>query len=142
MQKMLCEENIVLVKRCTKVSVTYATFSSYDFLLFIFTRLFLEFFFLHDIFLPETLKTKKTFEWGKNEKLEANLEVIVNSVYLLPINFRVPFRIMLFVKIALCFVFLGLRNTFVDIFFCSIQYISPLIKVRVKERSWQEVVFK
>ena len=35
------------------------------------------FFYLRDIFYPESLETKKTHEWGMNEIFKTNVEVIV-----------------------------------------------------------------
>lgn len=73
-EKMLREENVFLIKSGTKLWATYTTFSSRDFLFFVFARLliyatFSRVFFLRNLFF-KVLETKKTTQWGMNERFK------------------------------------------------------------------------
>ena len=75
-----------LAKFCTKYCATYTTFSSRNVLFSIFVRLlmwpkFSRIFFLRHFFHPNTLKTKKNFMWGMNERFKyAEFYVFISFV--------------------------------------------------------------
>ena len=72
------EETVALVKSHAKFCATYVTFSSPNFLFFIFARLliyesFLRALFLRNFFKPGALTIKKTLEWSMNERFETRM---------------------------------------------------------------------
>lgn len=78
-----------------KFCATFVNFLSTTFWFFIFARILMcrtssiYIYFLPDLNLPGILKTRKSHEKGIDERFKTNLEVIVNSFWLISTNFLI-----------------------------------------------------